>query len=230
MATTKQPAPSSKPQLAPAIPSVTSATETIAALEAQRKALLAESERDNAEMRRVSYAAHVAHELEAVGSLREITGRGIEREARLRSLDCALVTARTVLGEAQASEAREQDRSKALALHKMVREIDEALKYADKHLALAITALNAVNVGIDEIHKAGSDFPTHMQMAANAERALKTVIMQLPRQWWRDFGQHLAPPDRRTFGEFWARMRVPLENGIRQRLGEAEQPSKEAAA
>jgi hypothetical protein len=54
--------------------------------------------------------------------------------------------------------------------------------------------------------------------------------MRLPRVWWRDFGQHLAPNERRTFGGFWEQMETALENRISQRLGEAEQPRHKGKA
>ena len=69
-----------------------------------------------------------------------------------------------------------------------------------------------------------------MQMAANCERALKTAIMQLPRHWWRDFGEHLAPNERRTFVSFWAQMETAIESRIRLRLGETAERDKTEAA
>jgi hypothetical protein len=114
-------------------------------------------------------------------------------------------------------------------LQKTVREIDEAMKYADKHIGLAITALNAVHGALGELHK-GSAFPTEMQFAANAERALKSMLMQLPRTWWRDFSEHMPMNERRSFSSFWTKMQEPIEQRIKQRLGETERDKTEAAA
>jgi hypothetical protein len=76
----------------------------------------------------------------------------------------------------------------------------------------------------------GSAFPTGAQFKVNAELALKTAIMELPRLCWRDWAQHLAPGERRTFHAFWSRMEASLEAGIRQRLGEAERDKTTEAA
>ena len=172
---------------------------------------------------RISYSAHTGDK-GARQRLDKLNAEIALHETELRSLDSAISEATTRVDRARQAEAQAQDKAAALAQRKTVHEIGECMHYADVHLSKAIDALNAVYAALDQIHASGSDFPTHMQFAANAERALKSAIMQLPRVWWRDFGQHLASNERRTFGSFWAQMEVALENRIRTRLGEASIP------
>jgi hypothetical protein len=227
MATTKQ-TPSSKPQ-PPATPTVESAEAVVSQLAQRREQLVAERTAAVDHTGTYAYDAHVKADEKALAALDEIAATVLRCDTALREIDHAVAEASRQLVIARQAEAAEQDKTDALALRKVVTEIDAAMKYADKHMALAITALNAVNVALGELHKAGSAFPTDMQFAANAERALKTALMQLPRHWWRDFGEHLAPSERRTFSSFWGKMQESLEAGIKQRLGEAERTDVEAA-
>src|SRR4029077_1576621 len=103
MATTKQPT-SSKPQ-PPADP-VAAAEQAISALERDRAVLVDARTRDDAEMQKNAYAARVLHELGAVRALSEIGERAREHDQRVKEIDAALVTARSVLKEAQAAESK----------------------------------------------------------------------------------------------------------------------------
>jgi hypothetical protein len=123
---------------------------------------------------------------------------------------------------------REQDKIEAEALRKVAGGISGHMKAADKFFAAAVAELLAAHAEMDEVHALGSEFPTHMQLKVNAEMALKTALMGLPRSWWRDWVEQMSPNNRRSFHGFWSRMMVPIENGVRARLG--EEPLPEPAA
>src|SRR5262245_54422040 len=74
------------------------------------------------------------------------------------------------------------------------------------------------DAALEEAHKLGASFPTAKQFKVHAELALKTLLMRLPERWWKDWGFYLAPREKQTFGEFWAAMTVPIENGIPREL------------
>jgi hypothetical protein len=196
---------------------------TIANLKRKREACVKRGVELADERAAVALAAHTG-DTKAAKRLGEIHTALATQASEVASFDAALEAAASKLATAQQAEVAERDKVSALALRKTVAEIGECMQYADKHFALAIKALVAADTALDQVHAAGSDFPTRMQFAANAERALKTAIMGLPRYWWRDWSQHLAPNERRGFAEFWARMQVPLENNVRRRLGEPPIP------
>jgi hypothetical protein len=108
---------SSKP---PAIPSVTDAEAVIRDLEKQRSILVEERAADDVDMSRVAYAAHARHEPEANRQLDEITERRIRHDQRIREIDAALVTAKSVLEDAHRAE-------RAAAEHKAAGELRAVL-------------------------------------------------------------------------------------------------------
>jgi hypothetical protein len=199
-------------------------------LRQKRDAVVARGVELGEEQAKLAFAAHAGGDAKAKKRLDEINRESALHDSELRSLDAAIGEAGARVQQARAASAAEKDKAAALALRATVAEIGEAVRYADVHFGKAIDALNAVNGALDQIHASGESFPTNMQFAANAERALKTALMQLPRVWWRDFGQHLAPNERRTFTSFWAEMEKSLENRIRPRLGESERTDTEHAA
>jgi hypothetical protein len=205
------------------------AEHTLNNLRQKRAALVAHGIKLGEERAKLAFSAHTGDKA-ARQKLDKVNAEAALHDSELRSLDSAIAEGTARVERARQAAAADADKVGALALRKTVNEIGECMRYADQHLDKAIVALNAVHAALDQIHASGSEFPTHMQFASNAERALKSAIMRLPRVWWRDFGEHLAPGSRRTFSSFWAEMQKSLERRIRQRLGEAEQPNKERAA
>jgi hypothetical protein len=108
-----------------------------------------------------------------------------------------------------------------LLLREEALKITAMMKSADEFFAAGIEALGEVNAGIEQIHKLGEPFPTAVQVKANIEFAIHTMLQNLPRPWWRDWLRPLPPLSRRSFVGIWAGMARSLENRIRQRLGEA---------
>lgn len=209
---------------------IETAERIVGELKAKRDVLVARGIELGEQRLALAFAAHTGDD-KARKQLDAVNREDAVRDSELRSLDAAIAEATKRVAVAVAAEAVEKDRAAALKLRKTVHEIGEALKYADAHFSKAVEALNVVHGALDQLHAGGSEFPTHMQMAANAERALKTMLMALPRHWTRDFSEHLAPSERRTFQSFWAQMETAIEQRIRLRLGEAEcDKTKEHAA
>jgi hypothetical protein len=177
-----------------------------------------------------AYDAHVKGDEKALAALHEDAATVLRCDTALREIDHAAAEANRQLVIARQAEAAAQDKAKAAELRKLVKNIGDCLCYADAHFAKAVEALNAVNGALDQVHAAGSAYPTSMQLASNCERALKTMLMGLPRHWTRDFSEFLSPADKRTFSGFWERMAEPIEQRIRERLGENERDKTEHAA
>src|ERR1700730_10430449 len=143
---------SSKPKQPPH--PIPAAEQLLADLDAQRRDLAAARAADDTARSKVAYQAHALHELGAVNTLSEITGRAIARDQQLREIDCAIVEARERLAAAKASEARAADRQKADAARKLVKELGDCFPYLDRKLAEAANALVAINDGVQKLHQA----------------------------------------------------------------------------
>jgi hypothetical protein len=209
----------------PAKDPVVAAEQTIADLEAQREQLAAERLKDDAEMRRVSFQAHALHELGAVNTLSEITGRAIEREARLRSLDCAIAEAAARVKAAQAAEVAAVNRQRAAEARLLVKELGECFPYLDRKLEEAANALIAINDGIQKLHGLGFASPTDNQARLNICAIIETWAMRLPKHFHnqlRDGVRFLAPHERKTGVQYWTAIELSLQNQIAQRLGKTE--------
>jgi hypothetical protein len=223
-----------KQQTAPKPPAdpVAAAEQTIADLEAQREKIVTERLKDDEEMRRVSFQAHALHEVGASRTLSEITGRAIERDQRLRSLDLAIAEAGERLGAAKAAEARAENQARAEEARELACELGKVFPYLDRKLEEAANALIAINNGVAQLHAAGFQFPSDNQLRLNICAIIETWAMRLPKQFHnqlRDGVRFLAPHERKTAVEYWAQLHAGIDNQISQRLGEAERTNTEAA-
>jgi hypothetical protein len=213
--TTKQPT-SSKPQ-PPAIPTVATAEEVLAALEQDRAAVVAARAADDTEMRRSAYSARVLHELEASRSLDEISKRSIERDQQLREIDCAVFEARERLAAAKAAEVRAVDQARTAEARKLVKELAEVFPFVDKHLALAARGLLAIHEGVAQLHAAGFSFPSDSQVRINLAEVIETWAHSLPRSLHnqlRDGVRFLQPGARKSAAQYWAAIEATLNNSI----------------
>jgi len=217
---------SSKPQPT----AIEQAQGVIASLEQQHEALAKRRVAHDAEREQIAYAARVQHDQAASKRLGEMTTEALGFDHEARDIAAALKTAHERLAAEEHKEAVKADRACALALRQEVVKITAMMKSADEFFAAGIDALGAVNAGVEKIHQLGEPFPTAVQMKANIEYSVHTMIQNLPRAWWRDWLRPLAPLQRRSFVGIWAGMARSLENRIRQRLGEPPLAGPEPSA
>jgi hypothetical protein len=214
----------------PAKDPIAAAEQVLAALEQDRRQLVSARAADDAEMSKHAFAAHALHELGATERLGKITERAIERDGRLRSLDCAIFEARERLAAAKAAEARAADRQKAEEALTLLHETGRCFEYLDKHLNEAVRALTAIDNGFAQLRQSG------FVISDTSDRIGITAIIQswahrIPRRWHeqlRDNFEFLAPGARRTAIEHWTRMRASIDNQITARLGEGERNTEAA--
>ena len=130
--------------LKPAPPtSVEAAEKTIAKLERQRAELVAQASEADAEVQRTAYSAHALGDVDAGRRLGELREAVIRRDQRLREIDAAIATAKTVLAEAQQAEQRAQAKQVAR----------EILKHADDLVGLAEACDSANEVRNGALHE-----------------------------------------------------------------------------
>jgi hypothetical protein len=230
MTTKQQSSPQAPKQ--PAIPTVESAEQVLAALEQDRRQLVSARAADDAEMSKHAYQSHVLHELGATRSLDEISKRAMGRDQRLRELDCAIFEARERLADAKAAEAWAADQARAAEARKLTKELGDCFPYLDRKLAEAANALIAIHDGVQKLHAAGFQFPSDSQLRLGVATILQTWAHRLPRSWHdqlRDGFEFLAPGRRQTAVEYWAKIQASIDNQINQRLDKTEQPKERAA-
>jgi hypothetical protein len=216
--------PEERTSLRNEVSTVADAEAMIADLEKQRKILLDERAADDVDMSRVAYAAHARHEPEANRQLDDIVERRIRHDQRIREVDAALVTAKSVLEEAQAVEARKAERAKAGELKAAIDRMKLAGQTLDDVLIVLVEAGAELHAAVDQIHECGVSHPHHQQVLSLGERALVTALQQTI--WARAF-HVLAPREQTRFSDFISQWERMLQNEIARRLGEKQ--NEEAA-
>jgi hypothetical protein len=208
---------------------VADAEQVLANLEARHEEVARERAADDAERSKVAYQAHALHELGAVNTLSEITGRAIARDQQLREIDCAIAEAAERLKTAQATEVAAVNRQKAAEAITLVKELGECFPYLDRKLAEAANALVAINDGVQKLHQAGFAFPNDSQLRLGVAAIIQSWTHRLPKHFHdqlRDGFEFLAPGRRQTAVEYWRAIEPSLNNQIAQHLGK---PESEAA-
>src|ERR1700730_11642437 len=196
---------------------IAAAEQVLADLDAQRRDLAAARAADDTARSKVAYQAHALHELGAVNTLSEITGRAIARDQQLREIDCAIVEARERLAAAKAAEARAVDQARAEEARKLVKELGECFPYLDRKLAEAANALIAIHDGVAQLHAAGFAFPSDNQVRINLAEVIETWAHSLPRSLHnqlRDGIRFLPPGTRKSAAQYWAAIEATLNNSI----------------
>jgi hypothetical protein len=185
---------------------------------------------DGIEMQKHAYAARVLHELGAVRVLSEIGERTREHDQRLREIDAALVTAQSVLKEAQAAEVRKANQQRAAEARKLVKELGDCFPYLDRKLAEAANALIAIHDGVAQLHAAGFAFPSDNQIRINLAEVIETWAHSLPRSLHnqlRDGVRFLPPGTRKSAAQYWTAIEATLNNSI---SGAVDAPVSKAPA
>jgi hypothetical protein len=220
-----------KQQTAPNPPAdpVAAAEQVLADLEAQREELARARAADDAERSKVAYQAHALHELGAVNTLSEITGRAIEREARLRSLDCAIAEAGKRVEAQRASKQQAQAKEVAAELLKRAARLVQHGQSLDDANAIRVEASRAIADELTQMRSLalglGVPVASHEQLLAMGSRADQTATMQTP--WARDVGEHLPPNQRRSHLSYLQPWTAAVVNAARAIMGEGK--SREAA-
>jgi sulfite reductase alpha subunit-like flavoprotein len=201
---------------------VDQAEKTLGTLRAKRDALVAHGHGLGEERTKLSFSAHAEADRAAQKRLDTLHGELGRFESELKSIDEAIAEATKRLAGAEQAAASAQDKAAARKVRELGRSIARRLLHADEFYAAAAEELNAANDEQAQINALGEAYPSAPQFRLNMIPALQTMVMSLPQSWWRDWSKFLAPAERRNFSGVWSQMRGPLENRIKQRLGESE--------
>jgi hypothetical protein len=203
------------------------AEATLSALQAKRDAAAARAEAIGRERESLGYAVFADDDQTARKELDALNAEGATVAGNLEALDAAIAKATEKVVAAKAAAAKAVDRQRALALRGHVREFVECGKQADAALAMLIAATHGMRESLNQIHGAGSDFPSHQQLLSLGEHALGTALMQTI--FARAF-EHLPQSSRRSFSELFAGWASMIErNNISPRLGEELVQQQEAS-
>jgi hypothetical protein len=196
------------------------AQAVITDLEAKHAAGIARTAEIARECDALAYDAHAAGDEKSRAKLDRLREEATKNDHNVGTIKAALKVAHERLAAEEHKEAVKADKARALALREEVVKIGEHMRIADEFFAAGVDALGAVNAGIEQVHQLGEPYPTAVQVKANIEFAIHTMIQTLPRPWWRDWLRPLAPLQRRSLMGIWTPMARRLENIVRQHLGE----------
>jgi hypothetical protein len=197
------------------------AQAVIADLEAKYAVCIARTAEIAKERDELSYSAHVQSDEKSRAKLNRLHEEAMKQDHDIATIKAALKVAHERLAAAEHEAAVKADKARARALREEKVKIGEHMRIADEFFQAGVDALNVANAGIERVHELGEPYPTAIQVKANIEFAIHTMIQTLPRPWWRDWCRPLSPLQRRSFAGIWAGMAHRLENIVRQRLGEA---------
>jgi hypothetical protein len=205
---------------------VAEAEATLRMFEQKRAALAVRADEIAERRKTLAFNVAAAYDGEAnreVSALRE-ESRDIEQA--LVDMDSALAEARRRLSEAQALEAKAQDREQAKALRRALTEFVDAGRRVDHALGLLAKDGHALTQSLNRVHALGAAFPTTQQMDSLGHLCLRWAIQQTPRA--RSV-ETVPPGQRRSFASLVESWASNIEqNNIRPRLGE-QTNSHEAA-
>jgi hypothetical protein len=210
------------------VEAIAAAEQTLAALE-QKRAKLAERATEIAEERkRLAFSAHASFDQTASARLSDLRSEVIDAEQQVAEVDDAIKTARGRLAEAQAAQAKAQDREQALALRRATREFVEAGRRVDHALSLLAADGHALIDAHSALARLGCKFPTVDQVSALGHIALRAALMSTP---WSRTVETVPPGQRsRTFRVLTEQWAANIEtNNIKPRLGEQTNKPEEAA-
>jgi hypothetical protein len=207
---------------------VAAAEQTLAQLEAKRRALIERGQEIAETRKRISFAALADGDQKAKRALDDLNTDAIAHGATLESVLAAIAEAEHRVAIARQAEAAEAERVNAKAIQKIAADLVNHAGVADDALHDLVLAANNLRDCLNKLHALGSDYPSHALADVNFTLALKTALMQLPSTWRRDF-EHLAPSQRRqSFLALCQEYARRIEaNSVAPRLGEKQ---TEAAA
>src|SRR5262249_45143366 len=141
------------------------------------------------------------------------------------SFDAAIKAASERLQQAQASASQTQARKVA---RELLRRANAIVKYAqtlDDANAVKVEASRAIADELTQMralaHGAGLYVPSHEQFLALGSRADQTAHMATP--FAREFGEHLAPSDRRNHMSYAQSWHVAITKAVAALVGEDKQ-------
>jgi hypothetical protein len=203
---------------------VKKAEQTLATLEAKRAACVKRGTELADERAAVALSAHTG-DAKAAKRLAEIHTAIATHASELASFDAAIKAASERLQQARRTEAQTQARKAARELLKRANAIVKYAQTLDDANAIKVEASRAIADELTEMralaHGAGLYAPTHEQFLALGSRADQTAHMATP--FAREFGEHLAPSQRRTHSSYAAPWRDAIAKAAATILGEDKQ-------
>jgi len=206
---------------------IEAAERILAELQAKQDRTVKAREADDRELGSVSYAALAAGDKDAAEKLERVKDRALRRDLEIKAIRSAIAQAQHNLAEAQADEARADQRRVALQARSLLASLRDAGKTCDEALATFAAGSDVMKRVIQEINTLGFHHPTGMQYMSLGERAVRTALVNTA--FSRAF-EAIRPSERQEFNDFVGKWCVALEREIAQRLGETKQKDGENVA
>jgi hypothetical protein len=163
----------------------------------EKRARVAARTQEIAEERKpLAIAVHVDGDQKARKRLDTLNAEAATISSELEGLDAAIAEADARLTAAQRVTAENEARANATELLGLCRALSAHGARLDDVMSSLRKEAEAFRGALNEIHARGCNFPSYALADVNARAALLTALMSTP---WKI--EHLAPGQRRTFGE-----------------------------
>jgi predicted RNase H-like nuclease (RuvC/YqgF family) len=144
----------------------------------------------------LAIAVYVDGDQKARKRLDALNAEAATISSELEGLDAAIAEANARLTAAQRVAAEHEARANATELLSLCRALSAHGARLDDVMSSLRKEAEAFRDTLNEIHARGCNFPSYALADVNARAALLTALMSTP---WKI--EHLAPGQRRTFGE-----------------------------
>lgn len=178
----------------------------LASLEAKRFAAEGVRERLAQERAAIAYAAHTGGDAKARKRLDEVNAESAKLGGELASIGEAIAEAKARVKMAKADADREIVAAQAGRALEISVTVKGRTAKMDTLLAAFFSEASALKTDLDALHALGCTHPNHGQLQSLGERALKTAAMESPFKI-----EHLAPRERRNFGEIGEAFSAQIE-------------------
>jgi hypothetical protein len=201
---------------------VEQAEKTLNDLLDQRDEHIARGTKLAADRQNLAYAAFT-NDKAAQAKLRKINDETVLHHVTLEGLESAVKEATQRLDIAHRADAQAKDRAQAEQLRAKLNQFTELGLNLDDCITDFVGAAKEMQTVLDDIHSLGCASPTAAQMRVLATLAIKSFVMQIP--WTAKEWEHLPPNQRKTFKDLIVGWHQMIEQHIKARLGEPQQPN-----
>jgi hypothetical protein len=164
-----------------------------------------------------AFSAHTSADDLGRRALEKLNRKKTDLLAETGSLEIALEEAQRRVKDAERDAELSAERERARAVLNYVAEFKRAAKAIDDGFAKAVAEYGKLRAALLEMHALGCTSPTLMQLKSLGHRAAMTALMG------SDLAlEHLAPRERRHFGDLIGEWSARIEHWAAQRIGDEQ--------
>jgi hypothetical protein len=168
----------------------------------------------SAERAALSFAALAEADKDSQTKLKRLNTEAAHLGLEIENVSSALNEAGKRLHAAQQAEALEAKREQAVELRKVTNRFAQRAIDMDASLQKVAAIGNEMQSTLNTIHSLGASAPSHNQLTTLGSTTVKTALMSGPFRV-----EHIAPGERRTFGDLFVGWIAMLDRHAAQFIG-----------